>query len=644
MGVSTFVLRLNNPAAMGLNPNNQVQNEVAAMTIAREGLRAFKPDLEVLVPAVYAWKAHSLTTDTPEFEKKDILEKIADIIAGIESAQLSSTVDQFGGLTIDHEAVLDFDFSSIGPPAHLFFSSLQDLGSSSDQTGERCSLYARPGRAELHDRTEKQPDDPPKRVWDRAYDELAKDQATAGLVETYLKTLSKMASLCEDDDDAFEVMKSDPLQRQAVMASAVKAGQGKIEKSRWENLTGMMDSLVDFIFKFKDVIDLAVSTSSQVSKDQLDSITYVTTRMEWYCSLTEHLLSEDNIVRTPSYRTVLDMLEERVVSLYKKLLLYQMKSLQDVKEAETAVQKDSDQYSTLHSKTLLGELVTQGQAELKVFGNLQQTLKEYMEEQRRNYMDDKLSNCLQDLYVVDPAAVMDTIQGQNDTLLFAAYEWILHESVYQKFTDWSDPCKVLWLHGPAGTGKSMLIIGIITELSRRSPRVASGLAYFFFQASAQDRTSPAHALRALIWMLLIQQPHLSFHVQDVNKNSGTSAFTNPAATWTLISIFKAMLRDKDLHPAYLVLDALDECETGKTGIQMIKSLVSESLQITNKIKWLLSSRPEIDIYYQMGKATIHGTVLQIDVKTQKGAVDAYIAHKLLELKDFPFEYQPDSLE
>ncbi|KAJ6032408.1 Phosphotransferase enzyme family protein [Penicillium herquei] len=35
--------------------------------------------------------------------------------------------------------VLDFNFSSIGPPAHLFFSSLQDLGSSSDPTGGKLT-------------------------------------------------------------------------------------------------------------------------------------------------------------------------------------------------------------------------------------------------------------------------------------------------------------------------------------------------------------------------------------------------------------------------------------------------------------------------------------------------------------------------
>ncbi|KAJ5761236.1 Phosphotransferase enzyme family protein [Penicillium odoratum] len=257
-GVSTLVLRLSNPQAMGLNQTNRVQNEVAAMKIARDGLRTFRSGLEVLVPAIYARKIPSSSEDTPGFGwimmeyksgvpldeyfvglpttmKKDILEQIADTIAGIEGSQLPLKVDQFGGLTIGKEgiisgemttiqggpwktyeawwqdrlrdqlksadkspvlegwrpggklrdriedfiayeissiftqagvdsskrvlihgdftmnnmlvdpdtnqltAVLDFDFSHIGPPAHLFFTVLQSLGTSADPTGGKLT-------------------------------------------------------------------------------------------------------------------------------------------------------------------------------------------------------------------------------------------------------------------------------------------------------------------------------------------------------------------------------------------------------------------------------------------------------------------------------------------------------------------------
>ena len=47
--------------------------------------------------------------------------------------------------------------------------------------------------------------------------------------------------------------------------------------------------------------------------------------MDWYCVLTEHLLDESNIeIRNESFKAIPQRLKEKVVALYKALLLYQM--------------------------------------------------------------------------------------------------------------------------------------------------------------------------------------------------------------------------------------------------------------------------------------------------------------------------------
>lgn len=49
--------------------------------------------------------------------------------------------------------------------------------------------------------------------------------------------------------------------------------------------------------------------------------------MKWYCSLTDQLLSRDYIKKDKPFDEVIDLLEARVVDLYKELLLFQMKSV-----------------------------------------------------------------------------------------------------------------------------------------------------------------------------------------------------------------------------------------------------------------------------------------------------------------------------
>src|SRR5271154_902891 len=60
----------------------------------------------------------------------------------------------------------------------------------------------------------------------------------------------------------------------------------------------------------------------------LEGIAHVVARMDWYCALTRHLLNKDNVVTADeSLNSVLQQLEQKVVALYKAILLYQMKSV-----------------------------------------------------------------------------------------------------------------------------------------------------------------------------------------------------------------------------------------------------------------------------------------------------------------------------
>ena len=133
-GVTSLIVRLSNPRAMGLNNANRVQNEVAAMHLARRGRFAH------LVPAVYAWQAASnkvsAREDCPGGEdvpaeadfgwilmecmpgvpldeafkkmqwredKMRLVDDVAAIYAAWQAQQLPPGADCFGGLTFDDE-------------------------------------------------------------------------------------------------------------------------------------------------------------------------------------------------------------------------------------------------------------------------------------------------------------------------------------------------------------------------------------------------------------------------------------------------------------------------------------------------------------------------------------------------------------
>lgn len=115
----TFICRVPNPLS-GYNDKVRVQNEVAALSLAREALQPSL--LSHLVPRVYGWASAEnggygwilqqyMSGSGPlaefpswsEEDKANILEQMADVLACLQRFQLPSTIDQYGGVGFDVE-------------------------------------------------------------------------------------------------------------------------------------------------------------------------------------------------------------------------------------------------------------------------------------------------------------------------------------------------------------------------------------------------------------------------------------------------------------------------------------------------------------------------------------------------------------
>ena len=397
---------------------------------------------------------------------------------------------------------------------------------------------------------------------------------------------------------------------------------------------------------------------AKATKSNLAGITHVVSRMDWYCALTEHLLNKDNIkIGEESFESIQHQLEAIVVTLYKALLMYQMKSvcsyyrnqglvflrslvnlddwdgdLKSVTDAEVALQKDSDQYNNQHAKSLLGHLVNSAKERQSLLGDIRQDLRDLIAQQKKMQIDSKNKEFFRDLFVVDPQYDMDTIERKKDKLVNDAYKWILRTKEYAAFTDWSDdksdlrPCRLLWIKGHAGTGKTMLLIGIIRELADQPSILAPSLSYFFCQGTGDKTLSSATTtLRSLIWLLLFQQPYLISHLQSIYEYTGPSIFHDRNAFGVLSDAFKSMLKDPQLSSTYLIIDALDECDQG--WVELVE-LISSSLTLSDKVKWLVSSRPEV----KLKNPDTTGSLVELDSQNLAGPVNAYIDYKLSVLK------------
>lgn len=247
--------------------------------------------------------------------------------------------------------------------------------------------------------------------------------------------------------------------------------------------------------------------------------------------------------------------------------------------------------------------------------------------------------CLQKLRVVDPQDDMTKIENKKDKLIRGAYQWVLHTEEYAAFTNWSDEpdrasCRMLWIKGLAGTGKTMLLIGIIRELKSQLSSPAPNVSHFFCQGTDQALNNATAALRSLIWLLLKQQPLLMSHLRKKYDDSGPGLFTD-GNTWIALSeVFKSMLSDRALSPVCFVVDALDECDRAERGLEQLLQLISYSLTVSDKVRWLVSSRPEVAVQ-AIENPDLSKTIVELDTQRLQDPVNVYIQHRLTTLQGRP---------
>ncbi|EOO03308.1 putative wd-repeat protein [Phaeoacremonium minimum UCRPA7] len=553
-------------------------------------------------------------------------------------------------------------------------------------------------------------------LWDEAYDDLKSSEAD--LMTRFEKILSRELALQRaqatgasesaaeksvSQDNAIPQTNQRGI-RQERLNMIIQAGLKKTAKiAKYE---GHVKTAIDYVFKLKDIIDMAVSSMPaaaaawsgislglQIFLNPLTStdanrsgIVYVVTSMKWYYSMSNLILRENINVESAHGRSFSDLrssLKARVLDLYKAIITYTTKSvvsyyrhqgleflrglvqmndwdgsLAAVKSAEVALRSDSTEYSTQAMRSTLDELlaVTKSQADdlRSQLGDIHAAIEKQTATQLEWRMEDGDENCLRDLRVVDPRDEIRAIEARKDDLLDDAYKWVLDNSEYKKFVNWDaeddQQTRMLWIRGDAGTGKTMLMMGILRELELRAKRSGdTTTSYFFIQATDAKLSNATTILRGLVWLLLDQRRSLISHIRDKYKTAGKVLFEDKNAFFALSSALKSILDDETTPRIVLAVDALDECdEQSKPGLPDLVDLLAEVSRGSSRVKILLSSR--------RGRAALDTKLnsleepkrvsLELDAALLTEPVNAYINHKVSELgqKGYGLDIQSSVVE
>jgi hypothetical protein len=207
--------------------------------------------------------------------------------------------------------------------------------------------------------------------------------------------------------------------------------------------------------------------------------------------------------------------------------------------------------------------------------------------------------------------------------------WLLQGETYQTWKAGLDNRHHLWLHGPAGSGKTILCSTAIQDVQAYcDDRTNVGQAIFYFTFSDQTKRTFENLVRSIVAQLGHREPGLSLLRQ---------AYERPGRTIGMDELYRILTTIvKSYDQIYLHLDGLDECLGEQDARLDILASLEMLLQDLPSIRLIATSRdyPEIRSCMETFKAT----AMPLDREAVDSDIRKYVSTQVagdMQLRQLP---------
>ncbi|PKK43317.1 hypothetical protein CI102_14003 [Trichoderma harzianum] len=214
---------------------------------------------------------------------------------------------------------------------------------------------------------------------------------------------------------------------------------------------------------------------------------------------------------------------------------------------------------------------------------------------------------------IDPSLIYNTARESHEA---GTNEWLITSEEFQSW-ERSDG-SLLWLHGKAGSGKSVITSSVISYLKDKySSRPSTALAYFYFTFSDLKKQEVDGMLASLIKHICSCLPAIPQSVKQLGdyKTKGERPDTKTLEAALIASTLK-------LSAVFFVIDGLDECPLfGRQRERLLKSLQNILLNTPKNFHVFLASRKEYDINLKIRPLLSLPDRFEIDLLVQRNTLN-----------------------
>jgi len=195
--------------------------------------------------------------------------------------------------------------------------------------------------------------------------------------------------------------------------------------------------------------------------------------------------------------------------------------------------------------------------------------------------------------------------------------------------------KLLWLHGPAGAGKSAIAQTVAETCAERGQLAAS----FFFSRSSPDRDAMIHLFPTIAVQISMSSPHKREKLQHILWDDPYIAHRVSGSIGLLVSLFcdqPGALPDGPTalsSPFLVIIDGLDECR-GNNDQSVILSHIHDLVDKHRlPLRFFITSRPESHIRETFDEPLMSSVTQVFSISGDFGDVLMYLQDEFMRIQD-----------
>ncbi|KIM73744.1 hypothetical protein PILCRDRAFT_719267 [Piloderma croceum F 1598] len=203
--------------------------------------------------------------------------------------------------------------------------------------------------------------------------------------------------------------------------------------------------------------------------------------------------------------------------------------------------------------------------------------------------------------------------------------------ILQSIDDWQSNTeadqRILWLHGLAGSGKSILATTIANLFSERGYLGA----FVFFDRDVKERNQSSNVIRTIAHQLGSFNALFGTSIAAVINDMPRILLSPLSLQFTKLIVEPLSTLPWTGSSVVIVLDALDECADRKL---LLAILAAESIRLPSFIRIIITSRDEFDLRAAFA-GKVHISVQELDISTERNVEDisAFLQIRMKEIRD-----------